>query len=308
MAIQYSISYDDKGNPSLVKNTITGSRPVVNTTFNIGKLEQSREIQTNFNFVSEILNKENSNQVYKNLTNYIYEEEKGGGGQDFNPFKETEKDKFNRMDFDAAAAIDETGVATGKSTFMEKLKMNAVETYINAKLNPTEAAIAGAIPFVGSIYRATVHAGSNYVDPYYDPLHEEYYATGFGQFTDETKRRYTDSQTKFKVEQIGIDSGTGVEDPSDYIQRTNAKKVQDEFRTLQNINAQVLSGGNGGNGGSAPTPTAPTQSFASARAAMTSNQAYGGGGGGGNRSQGAGAKAGTSGGTGGRRGGAGRFR
>ena len=93
MAIQYSLSYDKNGNPSLVKNTITGSRPVVNTTFNIGKLEQSREIQTNFNFVSEILSKENSNQVYKNLTTYIYEEEKGGGGQDFNPFKETEKDR-----------------------------------------------------------------------------------------------------------------------------------------------------------------------------------------------------------------------
>ena len=62
--------------------------------------------------------------------------------------------------------------------------MGAVEAYINAKLNPTQASIFGAIPFVGSIYKAAVHAGSNYVDPYYDPLHNEYYETGRGQYID----------------------------------------------------------------------------------------------------------------------------
>ena len=42
MSIQYSISYDDKGSPSLVKNTIEGSKQVVKTSFNIGKFEPTR--------------------------------------------------------------------------------------------------------------------------------------------------------------------------------------------------------------------------------------------------------------------------
>ena len=50
MAIQYSISYDNKGNPSLVKNTIEGSKPVVKTSFNIGEYKPVRTIQTNFDF------------------------------------------------------------------------------------------------------------------------------------------------------------------------------------------------------------------------------------------------------------------
>ena len=44
MAIQYSISYDDKGSPSLVKNTIEGPKQVVKTSFNIGKFEPKRTI------------------------------------------------------------------------------------------------------------------------------------------------------------------------------------------------------------------------------------------------------------------------
>jgi len=304
MAIQYSLSYDKQGNPSLVKNTITGSKPVVNTSFNIGELEQTRSVQTNFKFAAEMLSKENSTKVYDNLTNYIYEEE-NKGGKDFDPFKTTEEEKFNKMDFDAAAAVDETGVATGKSTFTEKLQMTAVEAYINAKLNPVQAKILGAVPFVGSIYRAAVHAGSNYVDPYYDPLHNEYYETGFGQYTDEEKRRYTDDQQIFKVEQAGLDSGTGVPDPSDYLQRVNEKQKIKEFAEIQNSIGKALHGNGGGVSTPAPTAPAPTPSAQDAR---RGGQYSSGGGGGGNQGQGAGAKAGTSGGTGGRRGGAGGFR
>ena len=304
MAIQYSLSYDKQGNPSLVKNTITGSKPVINTSFNIGELEPSRTVQTNFKFVSQMLDKENSTKVYNNLTNYIYEEE-NQGGRDFDPFKQTEEEKFNKMDFDAAAARDAKGNIIGGSKFTEKLQMTAVEAYINAKLNPTQASILGAIPFVGSIYKAAVHAGSNYVDPYYDPLHNEYYETGFGQYTDEEKRRYTDDQQIFKIEQAGIDSGTGIEDPSDYLQRINEKQKIREFADIQNSIGKSLHGDGGGVSTPAPTAPAPTPSAQDAR---RGGQYSGGGGGGGNQGQGAGAKAGTSGGTGGRRGGAGGFR
>ena len=50
MAIQYSISYDGKGNPSLVKNTIQGSTPVIKSSFNIGEYKPTRTIQTDFDF------------------------------------------------------------------------------------------------------------------------------------------------------------------------------------------------------------------------------------------------------------------
>ena len=304
MAIQYSLSYDKQGNPSLVKNTITGSKPVVNTSFNIGELEQARSVQTNFKFAAEMLSKENSTKVYDNLTKYIYEEENQGGqgGKDFDPFKQTEEEKFNKMDFDAAAARDAKGNIIGGSTFTEKAKMSAVEAYINAQHNPVLAKILGAVPFIGSIYKAAVHAGSKYVDPYFDPLHNEYYETGRGQYIDEEKRRYTDDQQIFKVEQAGIDSGTGVEDPSDYLQRINEKQKMKEFAEIQNSIGKALHGDGGGV--STPTPTAPKQTFTRPNIGQIS----GGGGGGGNRGQGAGAKAGTSGGTGGRRGGAGGFR
>ena len=238
MAIQYSISYDGKGNPSLVKNTIEGSKPVIKSSFNIGEYKPVRTIQTDFDF--ENVTEQNAETVYQSLQKYIYQTNNNSdGGSD-----QSEQDKFLEQSFKAAAARDIDGKVIGGSTFSEKIKMTAVDTYIDSKLNPVKSTVLGQIPILGSIHNALKHAGSNYVDPYYDPVHSSYYTTGFGQYTDKLDRPgLTKDQTVDKLQKAGVDSGTGVEDPSDYLQRVNAQTIQDQFRTLQNINA---GGGNGG--------------------------------------------------------------
>ena len=52
MAIQYSLSYDADGNPSLVKNTVQGSAPVIKSDFTIGAYEPARTVSTDYEFTS----------------------------------------------------------------------------------------------------------------------------------------------------------------------------------------------------------------------------------------------------------------
>ena len=253
MAIQYSISYDDKGSPSLVKNTIQGSTPVIKSSFNIGEYKPTRTIQTDFDF--ENVTEQNAETVYQSLQKYIYQTDKNSdSGPD-----QKQQDKFLDQSFEAAAARDIDGKVIGGSTFTEKIKMTAVDTYIDSKLNPIQSTVIGQIPVIGSIHNALKHAGSNYVDPYYDPVHSSYYTEGFGQYTDKLDRPgLTKDQQIDKLEKAGVDSGTGVEDPSDYLQRVNAQKIQDQFRDLQNINAGGDNGG-GHAGGSAAAEGAASQ-------------------------------------------------
>ena len=232
MAIQYSISYDAKGNPSLIKNTVKGSAPVIKKSFDIGEYKPIRTVQTDFDFDS--VTEQNAETVYQSLQKYIYQND---NNSDDRP-QQSQQDKFLEQSFQAAAAKDDDGKVIGGSTIKEKIKMAAVNAYIDAKLNPIKSTIIGQIPVVGTIHQALTHAGSQYVDPYYDPLHESYYSTGLGQFTSVQDRpNLTESQVIDKLEKAGIDSGTGVEDPSDYLQRVNEQKIQQQFRDLQNINA-----------------------------------------------------------------------
>ena len=179
MAIQYSISYDNKGNPSLVKNTIEGSKPVVKTSFNIGEYKPVRTIQTDFDFDSI-----NNETVYQSLQKYIYQTETN---KDDSPKQQNEQDKFLRQSFEAAALKDDDGKVIGGSTFKEKIKMAAVNTYVDSKLNPIKSSIIEQVPVVGTIYKALSHAGSQYVDPYYDPADDYYYSTGFGIYDESRK-------------------------------------------------------------------------------------------------------------------------
>ena len=182
MAIQYSISYDNKGNPSLVKNTIEGSKPVVKTSFNIGEYKPVRTIQTDFDF--DNITEQNAETVYQSLQKYIYQTETN---KDNSPKQQSEQDKFLKQSFEAAALKDDEGKVIGGSTFKEKIKMAAVDTYIDSKLNPIKSTIIGQIPVVGTIHKALTHAGSQYVDPYYDPVDDYYYSTGFGMYDDSKK-------------------------------------------------------------------------------------------------------------------------
>jgi hypothetical protein len=179
VAIQYSISYDDKGNPSLVKNTIEGSKPVIKTSFNIGEYKPVRTVQTDFDFDNI-----NNETVYQSLQKYIYQNE---NNSDDSPKQQSEQDKFLKQSFEAAAARDDDNNIIGGSTFKEKIKMAAVNTYVDSKLNPIKSAIIGQVPVVGTIHKALTHAGSQYVDPYYDPADDYYYSTGFGMYDDSRK-------------------------------------------------------------------------------------------------------------------------
>ena len=176
MAIQYSISYDDKGSPSLVKNTIEGSKPVIKTSFNIGEYKPIRTVRTDFDF--ENVTEQNAETIYQSLQKYIYQTDKNS---DSGPDQD-QQDKFLKQSFEAAAARDDEGKVIGGSTFKEKLKMSAVDMYVDAKLNPIKSTIVGQIPVIGTIYKAAIHAGSQYVDPYYDPVDDYYYSS--------TRRRF----------------------------------------------------------------------------------------------------------------------
>ena len=241
MAIQYSISYDDKGNPSLVKNTIEGSRPVVKTSFNIGEYKPVRTIQTDFDF--DNITEQNAETVYQSLQKYIYQTETN---KDDSPKQQSEQDKFLKQSFEAAALKDDKGKVIGGSTFKEKIKMAAVDTYIDSKLNPIKSTIIGQIPVIGTIHKALTHAGSQYVDPYYDPVDDYYYSTGFGM--------YDDSKKAQAAREDRLVSSGGVKIDNAYTYGSDYQGSDTSSKVVEKMNQ------------------------AAAKAAMTSNAAYTGGG------------------------------
>ncbi len=241
MAIQYSISYDDKGNPSLVKNTIEGSRPVVKTSFNIGEYKPVRTIQTDFDF--DNITEQNAETVYQSLQKYIYQTETNS---DDSPKQQSEQDKFLKQSFEAAAARDDEGKVIGGSTFKEKIKMAAVDTYIDSKLNPIKSTIIGQIPVVGTIHKALTHAGSQYVDPYYDPVDDYYYSTGFGMYDESRKAQAA------RDDRLTSSGGVKID---------NAYTYGSDYQ-----------------GSDTPSKVVEQMNQAAAKAAMTSNAAYTGGG------------------------------
>ena len=81
MAIQYSLNYDDQGNPSLVKNTVTGPRKVIDTSgFTIGEYKPIRTVSTDFTFTPTEDNREifGTQTQYEILQTYINENDGGG--------------------------------------------------------------------------------------------------------------------------------------------------------------------------------------------------------------------------------------
>ena len=254
MAIQYSISYDDKGNPSLVKNTIQGSTPVIKSSFNIGEYKPTRTIQTDFENITE----QKAETVYQSLQKYIYQTETNS---DDSPKQQSEQDKFLKQSFEAAAARDDDNNIIGGSTFKEKIKMSAVDMYVDAKLNPIKSTIVGQIPVIGTIYKAAIHAGSQYVDPYYDPVQENYYYTGFGAVSEQGADIVEERMQRaggIKIDDAytyGSDY-QGDDKPSDVVtagQRAIAQTYQAIGRTRDNDGG----GNGGGNQGASPGSQGP---------------------------------------------------
>ena len=125
MAVQYSLSYDADGNPSLVKNTIEGKAPVIKTDFTIGEYKPTRTIQEFANTASfdDLQAGKKSETINKALQNYIYQNNSNSDGD-----KDVESNKtFSQMDFDARVAKDPiTGKVLGSPlTFIEKGKVFA---------------------------------------------------------------------------------------------------------------------------------------------------------------------------------------
>ena len=257
MAIQYSISYDNKGNPSLVKNTIEGSKPVVKTSFNIGEYKPVRTIQTDFDF--DNITEQNAETVYQSLQKYIYQNETN---KDDSPKQQSEQDKFLKQSFEAAALKDDDGKVIGGSTFKEKIKMAAVNTYVDSKLNPIKSTIIGQVPVVGTIYKALSHAGSQYVDPYYDPADDYYYSTGFGMYDESRKAQAARDDRLTSSGGVKIDDAymygsdyQGDDKPSDV--DAGAKAIAQTYQAIGRTRDRDNGGNGGGNQGASPGSQGP---------------------------------------------------
>ena len=102
MAIQYSLSYDADGNPSLVKNTVQGSAPVIKSDFTIGAYEPARTVSTDYTFTKteEPFSEESQLQILKT---YIAENDSdpttfGGDARQKDMLSAMDKDKMSRID------------------------------------------------------------------------------------------------------------------------------------------------------------------------------------------------------------------
>ena len=249
MAIQYSLSYDKDGNPSLTKNTVKGSTPVVKTEFNIGEYKPTRTIQEFANTASfdDLQAGKKSETINKALQNYIYQNNSNSDGD-----KDVESNKtFSEQSFEAAKTTDitgTTGFAAPGSTFTEKAKMASVEAYIESKLSPVKSAILGEVPVIGTIYKTLAFAGSNFVDKYYDPVHEDYYYTGFGAFTKEGESTVIDRLSRaggVDVNNTKVPSGYMYD--TDYFGTTKSdiNTANKAFAAKQNEIGKALHGDNG---------------------------------------------------------------
>ena len=254
MSIQYSISYDETGSPSLVKNTIEGPKQVVRTSFNIGKFEPTRTRTisdfANVSSFDDIEAERGVEPVTKSLQKYIYQQTTNSDGT---PDDNTTQTKtFSQMDFDARVAKDPiTGKVLGSPlTFIEKGKVFA-QAFSEKKGAQT---LLGLTDF-GTVSGIINRVGKAVTLDEYNPNAPDYYTTGFGKYTPPIERiglsrAQREAVSIDKQQKLGIDSGTGIQDPSDYLQDQAAKERQQELRDLQSrIDKGDFGGGNNNDSG-----------------------------------------------------------
>jgi len=101
MAIQYSLSYDTDGNPSLVKNTVQGSSPVIKSNFNIGAYKPTRTVSTDYTSTGteEPFNEESQLKILKT---YIAENDSNpntfsGDSRNRDRLTAMDRDKMSRL-------------------------------------------------------------------------------------------------------------------------------------------------------------------------------------------------------------------
>ena len=178
MAIQYSLNYDDQGNPSLVKNTITGPRKVIDTSgFTIGEYKPTRTVSTDFTFTPTEDNREifGTQTQYEILQTYINENDGGGDntttttGKDYSLTVE-QQSKVN--------ALKAAGMYKEAENF-EKYSLN------KAKADDLKSFTRAAGLFVSNPLTTILGAGAsiygNYADRKITNLMDSYYASEYYQ-------------------------------------------------------------------------------------------------------------------------------
>ena len=169
MAIQYSLSYDTDGNPSLVKNTVKGSTPVIKQDFNIGAYEPRRTISTDYTFTSDDpFGEESQLQILKT---YIAE-------NDSDPTTFTgdvrQRDMLSAMDKDKMSRISKFVGKEAAINFEKYAKRSATADEIKG--------ITGAIGlFTSNPLNTIVNIGAkvvgNYSDKQIDKIMNNMYAS-----------------------------------------------------------------------------------------------------------------------------------
>ena len=169
MAVQYSLSYDADGNPSLVKNTVEGKAPVIKTDFNIGAYEPKRTVSTDYTFTSDDpFGEESQLQILKT---YIAE-------NDSDPTTFTgdvrQRDMLSAMDKDKMSRI---------SKFVGKEAAVNFEKYAKRSATAKELkSITGAIGLftsnpLNTIVNIGARAVGNYSDKQIDKMMNNMYAS-----------------------------------------------------------------------------------------------------------------------------------
>ena len=157
MAVQYSLSYDADGNPSLVKNTVEGKAPVIKTDFNIGEYKPTRTVSTDYTFTSseDPFSEESQLQILKT---YIAE-------NDSDPTTFTgdvrQRDMLSAMDKDKMSRI---------SKFVGKEAAVNFEKYAKRSATAQELkSVTGAIGlFTSNPLNTIVNIGARVVGNYSD--------------------------------------------------------------------------------------------------------------------------------------------
>ena len=170
MAVQYSLSYDADGNPSLVKNTVEGKAPVIKTDFNIGEYKPTRTVSTDYTFTSseDPFSEESQLQILKT---YIAE-------NDSDPTTFTgdvrQRDMLSAMDKDKMSRI---------SKFVGKEAAVNFEKYAKRSATAQELkSVTGAIGlFTSNPLTTIVNIGArvvgNYSDRQIDKIMNNMYAS-----------------------------------------------------------------------------------------------------------------------------------
>ena len=188
MAIQYSLSYDADGNPSLVKNTVKGSAPVIKTDFNIGAYEPKRTVSTNYTFTSQEEPFSDESQL-KILKTYIAENDSdpntfSGDVRNRDMLTSMDRDKMSRLKqfTGQQSAIDYEKYATRSATTGEiRDKTNLLGLLTNNPMNMILGAGAGIV--------------KNYSDKQITNLMDNVYASQeYQNYMKDLDKQYTEYQ------------------------------------------------------------------------------------------------------------------